>query len=81
MRLRTMGAGTIVGEEGLYLRASAPASVVATQPSVVYRLSFDRLAQLEREAPRVAAAFHRFIAELLSERLVSATDTLQALLE
>jgi SulP family sulfate permease len=80
VRLRTMGAGTVVGEMGLYLGSRASASVVADQPSMVYRLSADNLKRMEEAAPEVAAAFHRFVAGLLSERLVNANETLRALL-
>jgi hypothetical protein len=36
---------------------------------------------MEEADPATAAAFHKFMAQLLSERLVSATDTLQSALE
>jgi SulP family sulfate permease len=81
VRVRKMGAGAILGEVGLYVDAEATASVVTNQPSAIYYLSAENLKRMEQEAPEVAVAFHRSIARLLSERLSSATDTLQALLE
>lgn len=81
VRLRKMGTDTVVGEVGLYMGAKATASVVTNQPSTIYYLSAESLKQMEQEAPEVAAAFHKFIAQLLSERLSSTTNTLQALLE
>jgi len=39
------------------------------------------LARMEREDPGLAAAFHRFIARHLSERLLDTTETVQALLD
>jgi hypothetical protein len=36
---------------------------------------------MEEADPLVATAFHKFMAQLLSERLVSITDTLQSALE
>jgi SulP family sulfate permease len=80
MRLRKMGPGTVVGEMGLYLGSKASASIVTNQPSTVYYLSRASLAQLEEVEPRVAAAFHKYIAQLLSERVSFANDALQALL-
>ena len=81
IRLRTMGAGTVVGEVGMYLGSKASASVVTDCPSTVYSLSSDKLSQMEETDPAIAAAFHKFMAQLLSERLVSITDTLQSALE
>lgn len=80
MRLRSMGAGTIVGEVGLYMGSRATASIVTNRPSTVYYLSADDLRRMEKTEPEIAAAFHKFIAQLLSERLSSITDTMQALL-
>ncbi len=81
IRLRKMGAGSIVGEMGLYLGAQASASVVTDRPSTVYALSAAQLQRMEGRDPETAAAFHKFIAQLLSERLQGATQTLQALLD
>lgn len=79
-RLRRMGPGTVVGEIGLYTGLEATASVVVDQPSIVYYLSADRLRRMEREDPALAAALHKFIAQLLGDRLAGATDTIEALL-
>jgi SulP family sulfate permease len=76
-RLRTMGPGSVVGEAGLYLGAPRSASVRTTRPSVLHRLTTAKLAQMTREAPRLAAAFHRFVAELLAERVVNTTTQAQ----
>jgi SulP family sulfate permease len=81
VRLRTMGAGTVVGELGLYLGTPASASVVTDQPSTIYYLSTNKLTQMEKTDPQIAAAFHKFIAQRLGERLLSANDTLRALLK
>ena len=81
VRLRKMGPGSIVGEMGLYLGTSASASVVTDLPSKVYYLSADELGRMEQTEPAMAAAFHRYIAQLTGERLARANDTLQVLLE
>lgn len=80
VRLRTMGAGTIVGELGMYLGNEATASVVTDQPSTVFSLSDSALREMERNDPEVANAFHRFIVRLLAERLTDHNRTLEALL-
>jgi SulP family sulfate permease len=81
MRLRKMKAGTVVGEVGLYMGSKSIASVVIDQPSTIHYLSGDRLKQMEKADPAMAVAFHKFIAQLLSERLSGATDTIEALLK
>lgn len=79
MRLRTMGAGSVVGESGLYLGAPRSASVRATRASVLYRLSIPALDRMTREAPELAAAFHQFVARLLADRMVNTTSPAQML--
>ncbi len=77
LRLRTMGAGSVVGESGLYLGARRSASVRTTKPSVLYRLSVDALERMTAEAPELAAAFHQFVARLLADRIVHTTSAAQ----
>ncbi len=81
LRIRKTGPGTVVGEMGIYLGKLTSAQVVTNQPSVIYRMTADDLDRMEQEAPLVAATFHRYIAQLLSERVLSTTETLQALME
>jgi SulP family sulfate permease len=79
MRLRTMGAGSVVGESGLYLGQSRSASVRTTRPSVLYRLSTAALKRMTGQAPELAAAFHQFVVRLLAERMVNTTSAAQML--
>jgi SulP family sulfate permease len=81
LRLRTMGAGTIVGELGFYLGAPRSASVVAQQTCVVYRLSRSALQEMTTQEPTVATAFHELVARLLAERVVNANASVVALLQ
>ncbi len=81
IRLRTMGAGTVVGETGLYMGSPRTASVITDAPSVVFKLTQDSLRKMETEAPEVAAAFHHFLVRHLAERLIQANQTMQALVE
>ncbi|EYF05926.1 SulP family inorganic anion transporter [Chondromyces apiculatus] len=78
-RLRTMGPGTVVGESGLYLDAKRSATVTANDAAVLYRLSFEALQRLTREAPELAAAFHEFVARLLAQRIVDSTAAVKSL--
>ena len=80
-RLRTCGAGALVGEVGLYLGTPASATVRADEDTVVLGLDAESLARMEAEDAALAAAFHRFVAQHLSERLVSTNDMVRALAE
>jgi SulP family sulfate permease len=81
LRLETMRGGRMVGELGFYLGTRRSAAVVADQPTVVYVLTQDTLARIERDDPAAAHAFHRLVVHLLGERvlhLMWAVEALQA---
>jgi SulP family sulfate permease len=80
LRLRTMGAGTIVGELGFYLGAPRSASVVTQEACVVYRLTRSALQDMTTQEPAVATAFHELVARLLAERVVNGNAGVAALL-
>jgi len=79
LRLQTTGTRTIIGEIGMYLGITRTASVIANEPSVVYRLSKISLAKMREESPDLAATFHEFAAHQLAERLVDTTRLVSAL--
>jgi SulP family sulfate permease len=68
-RLRTYNSGTIVGEMGLYENAPRSASVIADQVCRFYYLSPKAFESMEREAPMLAIAFHKYVVALLAGRL------------
>ena len=72
VRLRSVPAGVVVGEIGMYTGIARTADVVAEEPSVVLRLRGSTIRRLESEEPALAAALHRWLAGTLAERL---TDT------
>lgn len=80
-RLRTMGAGTVVGELGFYLGTPRAASVVTDESSTLFRLTRSAMQRMSSERPEMAAALHEFVAHLLAERLVNTNKTVEALLE
>jgi len=80
-RLRTMGAGTVVGELGLYLDANRTASIVTESNCQVYRLTRNNLTRMREENPALASTFHHFMMRMVAVRLVSTSRTLQAILE
>ncbi|HSV29103.1 MAG TPA: cyclic nucleotide-binding domain-containing protein, partial [Candidatus Omnitrophota bacterium] len=69
VRLRTMLAGTVVGEMGLYLNDVRSASVSTDEACVAYRLTAEALTRMQQDDPDVAAAFHALMARRLAERL------------
>ena len=81
MRIRTMGAGTVVGEIGLYLDQQRVASVVTEEPCTIYRLSAEALHKMELENTALALAFHEFMVRVLAERVTQQNRTLRALVE
>lgn len=80
VRIRRTGPGTVLGELGFYLNTPRTASVIADGPGKAYRLSADALSRMENTHPVLAAALHRFMADLLAERLLRTTHTLEAVL-
>ena len=79
-RIRQTGPGTVVGELGFYRNTPRSASVVAETAGTAYRLTTESLQRMETEHPELAAALHWFIADLLAERLLRTTDTLERVL-
>jgi len=81
VRLQTLGLGTAVGELDLYLGKTCTASVIADSPAITYRLTRAALLEMRQKEPTLAAAFHEYVAHLLSERLAATTRTLEAVLK
>jgi SulP family sulfate permease len=81
IRLRKMTGGTTIGETGLYLRKERTASVTTVQPCTLYRLSAEAIRKMESEDPELAAAFHKWIACLMAERLADTNNTIAALMD
>ncbi len=80
LRLRTMNAGTVVGELGVYLGTPASAAVVAEGDCQIYFLSLEQLNRMEQEAPKMAGMIHKFMIRILGERLINSNKTIRALL-
>jgi SulP family sulfate permease len=69
IRLQTMVDDTLIGEIGFYLGQLRTATVIANEPSVVYRLTADALAKMEKEHPAVAMELHKMIVEKTAQRI------------
>ena len=81
LRLRTMGAGTVVGEVGLFLGGKRTASVVAENACTVHRLTRGAFERMSQEDSGLALAFHRYVVCLLAERLTNTGNMLRSLSE
>lgn len=79
-RLRRMSAQTVVGEMGFYRGVPRAASVIAEEPTVVYRLTRQAFQRMQADDPQTASAFHRLIVRVLSDRLEFANREVAALL-
>jgi len=77
LRLRSFGAGTIVGEMGAYNCARRSADVVADEPTVVLRLALATLQRMESDDPALAARMHMFVARVLAARLAVADEQIR----
>lgn len=80
-RIRTYTVGNTIGEMGLYRRTVRIASVIADKPSVLYFLSSETFERIESSDPVLASNIHRFIVDLLAERLQHREEELKHLLE
>ena len=80
IRLRRMIGHTVVGEMGFYRHMPRTANVVAEEPTVVYRLTREAFDKMQDEDPAAAAALHKLIIRLLSDRLEFANREISALL-
>ena len=78
MRLRSFGAGTLVGEMGLYTEQARSADVLADEMTIAWRLTYDALRRLEQEDADAARQFHRFVVMVLASRLTVANEAVRA---
>lgn len=76
IRLRSMSAGAILGEMGVYTGGPRTASVVANQACIIHCLTGDALQRMEKEQPALVAQFHRFVARRLASRLADTNQVL-----
>jgi len=79
VRLETMRSGRVVGELGFYLGQKRTAAVITDEPSVVYLLIAEQLAEMEKNSPEAASYFHQLIIQLLAERTTHLIRTIAAL--
>jgi sulfate permease, SulP family len=77
IRLQTMGEDNIVGEISLYLDTLHTATVIADEPSTVYRFSIEALTKLEIEQPIVAMELHKLIVKKTAQRIKNMSKSVE----
>lgn len=81
VRLRSMGAGAIVGEVGFYLHRPRTATIIASEACVLQLLDSESLRKMEAEEPQTVLTLHNFVACVLSERLSATNHMVEELME
>ena len=79
LTVRTMRAGSILGEMAVYTGSPRSASAHAVQDSVLFRLNVDSYHQLVATNPSEAGQFSSYIVRLMAERLGRANKAVLAL--
>ena len=80
IRLRRMVGYTVVGEMGFFRQVPRTATVIAEEPSLIYRLTKTAFDDMQEKDPAAAFAFHKLIIRLLADRLEFANREISALL-
>lgn len=80
IRLRRMVGYTVIGEMGFYRRVPRTATVIAEEPSIIYRMTRESFETMQDQDPAAAAAFNKLIIRLLADRLEFANREIAALL-
>jgi len=69
LRVRTLVAGTMIGELGFYIGSRRTATIRAETDCRVLSITKDALRSLELERPQAALRFHKLIAKRLCRRI------------
>ncbi|CAM2834726.1 SulP family inorganic anion transporter [Rariglobus hedericola] len=77
IRLRTLRAGTVIGEMAFYLGTLRSAAVITESPVHGYKLTRESLDRLAVQYPAAAARFHETLARQLAERLSEANRLME----
>ncbi len=80
IRLKSQRGGTMVGEMGLFLKQSRTATVVVSEPSVLYKLSLESYNRMMQDDPELAFHLYQWIGRVLSVRIAENNSTLEVLL-
>ncbi|NNM60000.1 MAG: SLC26A/SulP transporter family protein [Legionellales bacterium] len=79
-RLRTIQAGSVVGEMGLYLNRARTATVITKEPCQLYQMTQEQVEFLEKNYPHLMNIFNHYIACQSMLRLAYSNELISALL-
>ncbi len=79
-KLRRMAGQTVIGEMGFYRGQPRAATILAEEPTVVYRLTRKAFLRMHKRDPEIVSSFHRLIVRVLADRLDFANREVAALL-
>lgn len=80
IRLRTMGAGSIIGEWGDCEQNSSTTSVMGVNSGKIHHLSNEHLKAIEKNDPKLAFRLYKHMTQILSERLRKTNHIIQDLI-
>jgi sulfate permease, SulP family len=80
IRLKSQRGGTMVGEMGLFLKQPRTATVVVSEPSVLYRLSLEAYERMMHDDPELSFHLYEWIGRVLATRITENNSTLEVLL-
>ena len=80
IRLKSQRGGTMVGEMGLFLKQARTATVVVSEPSVLYKLTHEAYNRMMQEDHELAFYLHQWIGRVLATRIAENNSTLNVLL-
>jgi SulP family sulfate permease len=80
IRLKSQRGGTMVGEMGLFLKQSRTATVVVSEPSVLYKLSLESYNRMMQTDHELGFYLYQWIGRVLSVRIAENNSTLEVLL-
>jgi len=80
LRLKSQRSGTMVGEMGLFLKQPRTATVVVSEPSVLYKLTLEAYNRMMADDHELAFYLHQWIGRVLATRIAENNSTLNVLL-
>jgi len=80
LRLKKVGPGAVFGEMGIYTNAPRSATIRAAEKCIVYSMTKEKLAAVEKRAPMLATAVNRYLINMLSDRLADANTKVRDLM-
>jgi sulfate permease, SulP family len=79
-RLRTLKPGTVLGEIDFNTQRPYHMTAISDQPSILYRLTLDKLEEMIINHPKTAAVFQKFMLSEMADRLAQSNDNIKNLL-